>query len=81
MTRTFSTTNIAIVAEGHGSGHMTIYAEDYSHDTKKADIDAAPEGVHKALEIEHVRIFHSMREFTEWLQEMCAIVDNCRVFP
>ena len=66
----YTTTNIVILCDG---GALRIYAEDFSHDT---EVDL-PGFVTYHLHQEHIRLFESMREFTEWLHEVGAIVDGC----
>jgi len=70
VTHTYSTTNIVMLCDNNKT---RIYAEDYSFDTAVK----LPTFVARQLTPEHVRMFTTMREFTEWLQEVGAIVDKC----
>lgn len=86
MTRTFSTTNIVLLCWNgpDGVNGMTVYAEDFSADSRSV---LNPESVCRHIDAAHIRTFHaqpgdeksSMRLFTEWLQEVGGVVDQCTV--
>lgn len=70
VTKTFATTNIVIMPDG------AVYAEDHSFDSSR---DVVSNRLGPFLKENHVRFFPHMRGFTEWLQEVGAIVDRCTI--
>lgn len=75
MTRTYSTTNIVIDAV-----RGWVWAEDFAHDTF-AGIQANPflDRAGTFIDKAHAHAFESMATFTDWLQEMGAVVDQCTI--
>lgn len=82
-THTYATCNIVIDAV---TGE--IYVEDFSVETSDAENENPFFGrVARFLNGQHVRTFGGrgkrpfgyMRDFTEWLHEVGAIVDECRI--
>lgn len=72
-TRTYATTNICIF---RGSPRaMWVYAEDFSIETDPKYV-IAPQ-VAKHVDAKHLRVFQSMREFSEWCFEHGVVVDEC----
>lgn len=75
-TRTYSTTDIVIVKRT--TAEPTIYAQDFSHHTNGTYITGGlPPVVGEHIDVKHMRVFSTMRAFTEWLMEVGAIVDKC----
>ena len=72
MTTTYVTTNIVIDVEGR-----TIWAEDFNFDTPDAWTVPFRDRAGVFIDKDHARLFTTMREFTEWLQERSAIVEEC----
>jgi len=81
MTRTFSTTNVVLDARRQLPS-PTIFAEDFSTETPPslALTEAEQARIARAgIDTRHLRYFGSMRDFTEWLHEVGAVVNRCVV--
>lgn len=72
MTHTYATVNIVLVPLPDS---LIVFAEDFSVDTNFNE--PLPEPIARFLDVKHVRKFPSMAEFTVWLHEVSAIVEDC----
>jgi hypothetical protein len=81
VTRTFSTTNIVLDTR-RSLRSPTVFAEDLSTDTPESVGLSDAERIqltNRGLDPKHLRYFGSMRDFTEWLHEVGAVVNRCVV--
>lgn len=78
-THTVAVCNIVIVAHEDPDREPTIYVQDFTPDLEKIPLKDLPTGIVTYINTEHCRRFENMRQFTKWLVDYPAVVDNCWV--
>lgn len=79
-THTVAVCDIVLVQrEDQDNQQPIVFVQDFTPDIEKVPYQELPKGVRTYIDEYNVRRFEDMREFTKWLVDYPAVVDNCWV--